>query len=59
MRVDDGYTIERHLSDHRPPYTAAELAKIRVPALFIGCREDAVTPLAGAKRSRLPFPLRA
>jgi len=45
LRADDGYTIERHLSDHRGPYSAKELSTIRVPALFVWCREDGITPL--------------
>lgn len=49
MRANDGYVIQRHLADHRPPYSAAELQRIRVPALFVWCREDAVTPLQWGK----------
>lgn len=45
LRTDDGYTIERHLSDHRPPYSTQELSVIRVPALFVWCRQDEITPL--------------
>jgi pimeloyl-ACP methyl ester carboxylesterase len=45
LRADDGYTIERHLSDHRPPYSIQELSVIRIPALFVWCREDEITPL--------------
>jgi pimeloyl-ACP methyl ester carboxylesterase len=45
LRLDDGYTVARHLSDHRAPYSAEELSKIRVPALFVWCREDGITPL--------------
>ncbi len=45
LRADDGYTVERHLSDHREPYSPEELSKIRVPALFVWCRQDQVTPL--------------
>src|SRR5262245_1116895 len=45
LQVDDGYTIERHLSDHRAPYSVQELLVIRVPALFVWCRQDEVTPL--------------
>jgi pimeloyl-ACP methyl ester carboxylesterase len=45
LRADEGYTIERHLSDHRAPYSAQELSGIRVPALFVWCRQDEVTPL--------------
>ena len=45
LRVDDGYTIERHLSDHRAPYSMEELSAIRVPALFVWCRQDLITPL--------------
>ena len=46
LRFDDGYTIERHLSDHRAPYSAQELSKILVPALFVWCRQDQITPLS-------------
>ena len=45
LRVDDGYTIERHLNDHRAPYSVQELSAIRVPALFVWCRQDLITPL--------------
>jgi pimeloyl-ACP methyl ester carboxylesterase len=45
LRADDGYTIERHLSDHRAPYSLQELSGIRVPALFVWCRQDQITPL--------------
>jgi pimeloyl-ACP methyl ester carboxylesterase len=45
LRADDGYTIERHLSDHRAPYSVQELSVIRVPALFVWCRQDEITPL--------------
>jgi pimeloyl-ACP methyl ester carboxylesterase len=45
LRADDGYTIERHLSDHRAPYSVQELSRIRVPALFVWCRQDEITPL--------------
>lgn len=46
LRTNDGYTIQRHLSDHRPPYSVEELSRIHVPVLFIWCREDAVTPVS-------------
>jgi pimeloyl-ACP methyl ester carboxylesterase len=45
LRVDDGYTVVRHLADHRVPYSVKELSEIRVPALFVWCREDEITPL--------------
>jgi len=45
LRVDDGYTVARHLADHRAPYSVEELSTIRVPALFVWCREDEITPL--------------
>ena len=45
LRADDGYTVERHLSDHRAPYSPDELSKITAPALFVWCRQDEVTPL--------------
>jgi pimeloyl-ACP methyl ester carboxylesterase len=44
MRVNDGYVIEKHMSDHRPPYSPDELARIKVPALFVWCRQDRETP---------------
>lgn len=45
LRANDGYTIQRHLSDHRAPYSIQELSAISVPALFVWCREDQITPL--------------
>jgi pimeloyl-ACP methyl ester carboxylesterase len=45
LRIDDGYTVARHLADHRAPYSVKELSAIRVPALFVWCREDEITPL--------------
>jgi pimeloyl-ACP methyl ester carboxylesterase len=45
LRANDGYTIQRHLSDHRAPYSIQELSAISVPALFVWCREDEITPL--------------
>jgi pimeloyl-ACP methyl ester carboxylesterase len=46
LSAGDGYTIQRHLSDHRVPYTPTELARVTVPALFLWCREDRITPLS-------------
>ena len=46
LRANDGYTIQRHLSDHREPYSKEELSRINVPTLFIWCRQDQVTPLS-------------
>jgi pimeloyl-ACP methyl ester carboxylesterase len=46
LGAGDGYTVQRHLSDHRVPYTPAELARVTVPALFVWCREDRITPLS-------------
>jgi pimeloyl-ACP methyl ester carboxylesterase len=46
LGAGDGYTVQRHLSDHRVPYSTAELARVTVPALFIWCREDRITPLS-------------
>jgi pimeloyl-ACP methyl ester carboxylesterase len=46
LAAGDGYTIQRHLSDHRAPYSAQELAHINVPTLFVWCREDEITPLS-------------
>jgi hypothetical protein len=45
LRANDGYTIQQHLSDHRAPYSIQELSAISVPALFVWCREDQITPL--------------
>ena len=44
LAAGDRHTIQSHLADHRPPYTAEELARINVPALFVWCREDRITP---------------
>ena len=46
LAAGDGYTIQRHLSDHRAPYSPQELARINVPTLFVWCREDEITPLS-------------
>ncbi len=46
LGAGDGYTIQRHLSDHRVPYTPTELARVTIPALFLWCREDRITPLS-------------
>jgi pimeloyl-ACP methyl ester carboxylesterase len=46
LGAGDGYTVQRHLSDHRAPYAPAELARVTVPALFLWCREDRITPLS-------------
>jgi len=40
IRANDGYTIQRHLSDHRAPYSVQGLSAIKVPALFVWCQED-------------------
>ena len=45
LRANDGYTIQQHLSDHRALYSIQELSAISVPALFVWCREDQITPL--------------
>jgi len=45
LRTNDGYAMQRHLANHRPPYTTQELARIKVPALLPWCREDTITPL--------------
>ena len=45
LRASDGYVIQRHLADHRAPYSVDELSRIAVPALFPWCRDDTVTPL--------------
>ena len=46
LGAGDGYTVQRHLADHRVPYTPTELARISVPALFVWCREDRITPVS-------------
>ena len=46
LRANNGYVIQRHLSDHRPPYSPEELSRIHVPTLFIWCRQDEITPLS-------------
>jgi pimeloyl-ACP methyl ester carboxylesterase len=46
LGAGDGYTIQRHLADHRVPYTPTELARVTVPALVVWCREDRITPLS-------------
>jgi hypothetical protein len=58
LRVDDGYTVARHLADHRVPYSVKELSEIRVPALFVWCREDEITPLKWGEAMRLRFRVR-
>jgi pimeloyl-ACP methyl ester carboxylesterase len=50
LRTNDGYTIQRHLADHRAPYTREELSRIKVPALVVWCRQDRVTPLLWGER---------
>jgi pimeloyl-ACP methyl ester carboxylesterase len=54
--ASDGYVIQRHLADHRPPYSEEELSRISVPALFPWCREDSVTPLAWGQAFAKPLP---
>ena len=46
MRTNDGHVITSHMADHRPPYSVEELSRINVPAQFIWCREDELTPLS-------------
>jgi pimeloyl-ACP methyl ester carboxylesterase len=46
LSANDGYTIQRHVADHRPRYTIEELRNITIPALFVWCREDVTTPLS-------------
>ena len=57
LRTNDGYTIQRHLADHRVPYTREELSRIKVPALVVWCRQDRVTPLSWGERyaEALPY----
>jgi len=56
QRAGDQHTIRSHLADHRPRYTEAELARITVPALFVWCREDAMTPLSWGEDFAKPLP---
>jgi pimeloyl-ACP methyl ester carboxylesterase len=49
MRTNDGYTMQRHLADHRPPYSPQELARVKAPTLLPWCREDTITPLSWGK----------
>ena len=56
LRADDGYTIERHLGDHRAPYSAQELSVIRVPALFVWCGQDEITPVKWGEDFAAPVP---
>ena len=56
LRANDGYVIQRHLADHRPPYSVEELSRITVPALFPWCREDTVTPLRWGEDFARPLP---
>ena len=56
LQTNDGYAIQRHLADHRVPYTQEELARIQVPALVVWCREDRVTPLAWGEQFAAAFP---
>ena len=55
LRANDGYTIQRHLSDHRAPYSIQELSAISVPALVVWCREDQITPLKWGEDMRPRF----
>lgn len=56
LRTNDGYTIQRHLADHRVPYSVQELARIRVPALVVWCRQDRITPLSWGESYAAAFP---
>lgn len=56
LRINDGYTIQRHLADHRTPYTREELSRIPVPALVVWCREDRITPLAWGEQYAAALP---
>jgi pimeloyl-ACP methyl ester carboxylesterase len=56
LRTNDGYTVQRHLADHRAPYSIQELARIKVPALVVWCREDRITPLAWGESYAAAFP---
>src|SRR3954447_26419662 len=49
MQSGDGYTVQRHMSDDRPPYSTEELSRIKVPALFVWCTQDRLTPLQWGK----------
>ena len=56
LRTNDGYTVQRHLADHRAPYTRDELARIQVPALVVWCREDRITPLSWGEQYAAALP---
>jgi pimeloyl-ACP methyl ester carboxylesterase len=56
LRTNDGYTIQRHLADHRVPYTREELSRIGVPALVVWCRQDRVTPLSWGQNYAAALP---
>lgn len=56
QQAGDAHTIRTHLADHRPRYTEAELARITVPALFVWCREDQITPLSWGEEFAKPLP---
>ncbi len=56
LRTNDGYTVQRHLADHRLPYTKDELARIQVPAFVVWCREDRITPLSWGEQYAAALP---
>lgn len=56
LNAGDRHTIQNHLADHRPPYSVAELSSIRVPALFVWCKEDRITPLSWGRDFAAPLP---
>lgn len=56
LRTNDGYTIQRHLADHRAPYTPEELSRIQVPVLVLWCRQDRVTPLSWGEQYAAALP---
>ncbi|MGQ0538768.1 MAG: alpha/beta fold hydrolase [Gemmatimonadaceae bacterium] len=56
LKTNDGYTIQRHLADHRAPYSRDELARIQVPALVVWCREDRITPISWGEQYAAALP---
>jgi pimeloyl-ACP methyl ester carboxylesterase len=49
LASNDVYTMSRHMSDHRAPYSPEELSRISVPSLVVWCDEDQITPAAWGK----------
>lgn len=49
LASNDAYTMNRHLSDHRAPYSPEELSRVAVPSLVVWCDEDQITPASWGK----------